>query len=140
VQRPADSRHSNPGVFTTSRGLSDEMIAVLAERGGVIGIVPYNRFLKPEWRKGDPREEVSVITVVDAIDHVCQVTGNADHVGIGTDFDGGFGLEHVPAGIDSVADLQKLIEPLKERGYTEAQTEQIMAGNWLRVLRASLPE
>lgn len=133
--------HSNPRRFLpTSRGLSDEMIGLLAERGGVAGVVPYNSFLKPGWRKGDPREYVGIATVIDAIDHVCQVTGSIDHAGIGTDFDGGFGLEHVPAGIDSVADLQKLIQPLAERGYTDDQIAAIMGGNWLRMLRAALPD
>ncbi len=133
--------HSNPRRFLpTSRGLSDEMIAALAERGGVVGIVPYNSFLKPGWRKGDPRQEVPIVTVVDAIDHVCQITGSADHVGIGTDFDGGFGLEHVPDGFETISDLQKLIPLLRERGYTDDQMQKIMSGNWLYMLRESLPD
>lgn len=133
--------HSNPHRFLpTSRGLSDDMISQLAERDGVMGIVPYNRFLKPGWRPRDGKHRVPLARVVDAIDHVCQVTGSVDHVGLGSDFDGGFGLEHTPAGIDTVTDLQKLREPLAERGYTPAHVEAILGGNWLRMLRRALPE
>jgi membrane dipeptidase len=132
--------HSNPRRFCpTARGLSDRMIVELAERDGVAGIVPYNAFLKPGWRKGDRKEDVTLIHVVDAIDHVCQVTGSAWHVGLGTDFDGGFGVEHVPAEIDTIADLLELEPLLAARGFSEEQIEAIYGGNWLRVLRAALP-
>jgi membrane dipeptidase len=137
----AIASHSNPRRFLpTTRGLSDEMIALLAERGGVVGIVPYNLFLKPGWRRGDRREGVSLTLVADAIDHVCQVTGSHRHVGIGTDFDGGLGLEHVPVEVNSVADLQKLSGLLAEWGYEDSQITDILSGNWLRILREVLPE
>jgi len=133
--------HSNPRRFLpTVRGLSDEMIQLLAERDGVVGIVPYNRFLKPGWQNGDPREQVALDEVAAAIDHVCQITGNAYHVGIGTDFDGGFGLESVPDGIVTISDIQKLIPLLKERGYDDSQIADIFANNWIRMLRTGLPD
>lgn len=138
---PLIASHANPYRFCpTTRGLTDHMIDVLAERGGVVGIVGYNAFLKPGWRKGDRRSEVGLLTIVDAIDHVCQVTGSAEHVGIGTDFDGGLGVEHVPSGVDTIADLQKIVVLLAERGYTDEQIDAIFHGNWLRVLRTALPE
>lgn len=133
--------HSNPRRFLpTSRGLSDDMIRRLAERGGVVGVVPYNRFLKPDWRPSDGKQAVTLGMVVDAIDHVCQVTGSVEHVGIGSDFDGGFGAERTPAGIDTVADLQALRGLLLERGYTLEHAAQIFSGNWLRILQQTLPE
>jgi membrane dipeptidase len=116
------------------------MIAQLAERDGVIGVVPYNAFLTPRYHPGDPKYVTSLVTIVDVIDHICQVTGSARHVGLGTDFDGGLGVEHVPAGIDTIADLQKLVTPLQERGFTAEQIAAIFHGNWLRVLMAGLPE
>jgi membrane dipeptidase len=73
------------------------------------------------------------------IDQVCQITGSADHVGIGSDFDGGFGVERAPAEIDTVADLGLIGSALKERGYSDADAEKIMSGNWLRILRQGLP-
>jgi membrane dipeptidase len=132
--------HANPRRFLpTSRGLSDRMIMLLAERGGVVGVVPYNLFLSPEWRRGDPKELMTLRHVTEVIDHICQLTGSVDHVAIGSDFDGGFGLEHVPAEIDTLADLNKLTPVLAERGYQPGHIASILAGNWLRVLRAGLP-
>jgi membrane dipeptidase len=133
--------HSNPRRFCpTDRGLSDEMIARLIERDGVVGIVPYNAFLKPGWRQGDRKDEVTLADVADAVDHVCQIAGSAQHVGIGSDFDGGFGVEHTPQGVDTVADLLTLRDPLAARGYTAAQIDDILGGNWLRLLGHSLPD
>ena len=68
------------------------------------------------------------------------MAGDAFHTAIGSDFDGGFGLQSVPAEIDSVADLQKLVPLLAERGYPEQAIAAIMGGNWLRHLKNSLPE
>jgi membrane dipeptidase len=62
------------------------------------------------------------------------------HVGIGSDFDGGFGLQSVPAEIDSIADLRKLIPLLSQKGYTEADISAILGGNWLVYLQNTLPE
>lgn len=132
--------HSNPRAYLpTDRGLSDEMIRRLAAREGVVGVVPYNRFLKPGWQTGDPREAVSVRTVAEAIDYVAQLTGSSAHVAIGSDFDGGFGVESIPAEMDTIADLAQIAEALLRRGYQAADIEAIMNGNWLRILRRSLP-
>lgn len=132
--------HANPQRFLpTDRGLSDKQIARIAERNGVIGVMLYNPFLHPEWRRGDRKEDMALETVAHVIDHVCQVTGSVDHVGIGSDFDGGFGWEDVPAEIDTVADLQKLAIPLAGHGYTPEHIVQIFSGNWLRVLHNALP-
>lgn len=132
--------HSNPRRFLpTDRGLSDEMIIELVARDGVVGIVPYNRFLKPGWVKGDPREQVTLETVAAAIDHIAQLVGDAQHVAIGSDFDGGFGLDSIPYGMDSIADLIKLADVLRDWGYSDDDVESIMNGNWLRILRATLP-
>jgi membrane dipeptidase len=135
----AIASHANPRRFTpTPRGLSDEMIAMLAERGGVVGIVLHNPFLKPGWRKGDSKGRVTLYDVVDAIDHVCQVVGDAAHVGIGSDLDGGYGVDQAPGGVDTVADLPKIGDLLAERGYEAAHIDDIMSGNWLRILREAL--
>jgi membrane dipeptidase len=128
--------HKNPA--RPERHLSDEMIKRLAGRGGVIGVVPYNRFLT-DWQKSDGKARVTLKQVVAAIDHICQVTGSAAHVGIGSDFDGGFGVESVPAEIDTIADMQKLASLLAERGYSEKDIAAIFSENWLAVLRRGLP-
>lgn len=131
--------HSNPRAFrNTDRHLSDEMIRRLAERDGVMGIVLYNSFLSNDWTKSDGKRAVPLSRVVDAIDYVCQVTGSASHVGIGTDFDGGFGTESIPYELDTVADLWLLRDALRQRGFDDEATAAVLGGNMLRKLRPAL--
>jgi membrane dipeptidase len=131
--------HSNPRRFAnTDRHLSDPMIRLLAERDGVIGVVLYNRFLSNEWRAGDRKSDIPLATVLDVIDHICQITGSAAHVGIGSDFDGGFGTESIPDGLDTVTDLLKIADGLRERGYSDAEIDGVMSQNMLRKLRQAL--
>jgi membrane dipeptidase len=120
------------------RHLSDEVIRGLAERQGVIGVVLYNRFLRSEWTPDQGRRAVPLETVADHIDHICQVTGSSNHVGIGSDFDGGFGLQEAPQGLDSIADLGFIGSALQQRGYDQAEIEAILGGNWLGLLRRIL--
>jgi membrane dipeptidase len=130
--------HSNPRRFLpTDRGLSDEMILKLVKRDGVIGIVPYNAFLNPNWKTGNPR--LSIDKVVEAIDYIVQLAGNARYVAIGTDFDGGFGSESIPEGMDTIADIFKISSALDRKGYTQEAIYAIMHQNWLRILRRGLP-
>ena len=135
--------HCNPLALLKDSGsnrfLSDRVLRGLIERDGIVGIPPYNKFLRWEWDSSDGREAISLDLVVDHIDYICQIAGDARHVGIGTDFDGGFGLQSVPAEIDTIADLQKLVPLLAERGYTENNITAIMGANWLHLLRSTLP-
>ncbi len=80
-----------------------------------------------ELTKQVPRPPMS--NLIDHIDHIAKVAG-VDHVGLGSDFDG---VECLPAGIDSVADLPKITQALAERGYTPKQLQMILGGNLLRV-------
>ncbi len=131
--------HSNPRKFcNTDRHLSDMMIERLAERDGVMGVVLYNRFLSNEWKKGDPKSDIPLSVVLDAIDYVCQLTGSAAHVGIGSDFDGGFGAESIPEELDNTSDLLSIGTALRARGYGEEDTAAILGGNMLRKLRQGL--
>jgi membrane dipeptidase len=133
--------HANPRVRVPGRRqLSDAMIRVLAEREGVIGIVPYNRFLKRGWSRGDPKDVVTVADVAAAVDTVCQIMGHAEGVGLGSDFDGGFGSESAPLEIDTIAELGSVGAALGEMGYGDDVIRGVLYGNWLRVLRAGLPE
>jgi membrane dipeptidase len=136
---PIIASHSNPRRFYNSdRHLSDEMIQRLAERDGVMGVVLYNRFLSDNWSHGD--RPLSISVVLDAIDHICQVAGDARHVGIGSDFDGGFGADSIPEEIDTVGDLSEIAAGLRQRGYDETHIQQIMSDNMLRKLREGLPD
>lgn len=121
------------------RHLSDTVIRKLIERGGVMGVLPFNRFIKPDWKLADGREAVSLAHLIAHIDHVCQLAGSAAHVGIGTDFDGGFGWPAVPLELNTIADLPRLGPLLAERGYSSADVAGILGGNWLRLLERTLP-
>lgn len=123
----------------SNRFLSDRVIQGLLERNGVIGVVAFNKFLDVDWNDGDPREHVTLDHLVAHIDYICQMAGDARHVGFGSDLDGGYGLQSVPAGMESVADLQKLAPLLTEKGYDEEAIAGIFGGNWLRMLSESLP-
>jgi len=136
--------HANCSVlmpeYEFNRLLSDRVIYGILERDGIIGVVPFNTFLKDGWLIGKSnREDVSLERVVDHIDHICQLAGDARHVGIGSDFDGGFGMQSTPKEIDTIADLQKLVPLLLSRGYSEEDTAAILGGNWIKQLHRSLP-
>jgi membrane dipeptidase len=127
--------------YATNRQFTDRVLRGVIERGGVVGLVPFNTFLKVGWLRanGSRREEVSLAHLADHIDHVCQLAGNTRHAGIGSDFDGGFGLQSVPPEIDTIADLHKLTDFLQPRGYSDTDLEAILGGNWLRYLQENLP-
>ena len=132
------SHHNCRALVPDQRQLTDEQIKRLIERGAVIGAAMDDWMLVPGWVRGKttPQETgVSLATVVDHIDHVCQLAGNARHAAIGTDLDGGFGREQSPTDLDTIADLQKLPELLRQRGYDDAAVSGILHGNWLRFFR-----
>jgi membrane dipeptidase len=94
----------------------------------------------PGWVRGqsDPRAmNCNLEKVIDHLDHICQIAGNALHIGIGTDLDGAFGKEQCPYDIETIADLRRLPDLLGKRGYSEADTENVLHGNWLRFLRSA---
>jgi len=124
----------------SNRHLSDAVIRALLERDGRIGIVPLGNFLLPGWKAGDRREEIGLARVVTQIDYICQMAGSAQHVGLGTDFDGGFGVQSAPIEIDSSADLQKIGPLLAEKGYTDSDVAAILGGNWISLLQRTLPD
>ncbi len=137
--------HSNPRALVPrplypERHLSDTMVRRLVEREGVIGIIPYNRFLRGDWQVADGRGEFTLADVAARIDYICQIAGDAGHAGIGSDFDGAFGVGAVPLGLDSVADLRLIGDALAARGYSQVEAEAVLGGNWLRMLRKLLPE
>ncbi|MBI5917609.1 MAG: membrane dipeptidase [Bacteroidetes bacterium] len=121
-----------------NRQFSDEQIRELVQRGAVIGAVLDAWMVVPGWvrRVSTPvGMGCDLEKVVAHIDHICQIAGNAEHVGIGSDLDGAFGREQCPHDLETIADLQKFPALLKGRGYSEDDIENIMHGNWLRFLR-----
>lgn len=122
---------------------SDEQIKAVIERGGVLGMAFDAWMMVPGWVRFQTTPEATGVcleTIVEHVDHICQLAGNARHVGIGSDLDGGYGKEQTALDLESIADLQKLPTILARRGYSETDIEGIMHGNWIRVLSAALPE
>ena len=118
------------------RQFSDKQLRAIFQRDGVIGAAFDAWMLQPGWVSGQSTNEaVTLNTVVDHMDHVCQLAGNSRHAGIGTDLDGGYGREQSPCDLDTIADLQKLAGLLADRGYNDDDIAAIMHGNWLRLLR-----
>lgn len=134
--------HSNARALApdSERHLSDTQIQLIGERGGVIGISPYNALLRRGHRHGDPKHSLTVDHVVAHIDHVCQVLGDAAHVGLGTGFGGVFGAADLPTGIESLMDLVGIGAGLKERGYGDEAVTAVLGQNWCHLLQNALPE
>ncbi|NBO63450.1 MAG: membrane dipeptidase [Acidobacteria bacterium] len=89
-----------------------------------------------QWREEvakvhGPAPRVSWEKIVDHIDHAVKVAG-VDHVGLGSDFDGG----PMPAGMENVSHLPKITGELVHRGYSEENIRKILGGNTLRLMRA----
>jgi membrane dipeptidase len=131
--------HSNcRALVDDPRQFSDEQIQLLIERGAVLGAVFDAWMMVPGWVRGQSTPEstgVTIAHIADHVDHICQLAGNARHVGIGSDLDGGFGREQSPLDLDTIADLQSLEGILKGRGYSDEDLAGIFHGNFLRLLR-----
>jgi len=131
---PVLASHNNcRALVPGDRQFSDEQIGAIVARGGVIGVALDAWMLYPGWVKGETANTVvGLEAVADQIDHICQVAGDAAHVGIGSDLDGGYGTEQCPHDLDTIADLQRVPGLLRQRGYAEEGIEAVMHGNWLR--------
>jgi membrane dipeptidase len=121
-----------------NRQFSDEQIKELINRGAVIGGVLDTWMMVAGWKKGESTPlamNCNLDVLIDHMDHICQLAGNANHIAIGSDLDGAFGKEQSPYDIETIADLQKLPGLLSKRGYPKPDIEKVMHGNWLRFLR-----
>jgi membrane dipeptidase len=135
------SHHNCRALVPHQRQLTDDQIKRLVGRGAVIGTALDSWMLYPGWVRGETRPEVvGLEAMLDHIDRVCQLAGNARHAAIGTDLDGGFGKEQSPRDLDTIADLQRVPGMLRARGYPEKDIEGMMYGNWLRFFRGAWAE
>jgi membrane dipeptidase len=135
---PVMASHSNcRAIVPTDRQLSDDMIRALVRRGGVIGINFFDKFLvpPPEYKT----RRATLADVVRHVRHMCDLAGDARHVGIGTDMDGGLGREQIPREILTSADLPRVGEALADAGFSDGDAQDILGGNWLRFFRDRLP-
>jgi membrane dipeptidase len=133
--------HSNcRALVPHDRQFSDEHLRELIQRDAVIGAAFDAWMLVPGWVRGQTQPErvgVTLDTVIDHIDHVCQIAGSARHCMIGSDLDGAFGREQSPVDIQTIADLARLPARLAARGYSEEEVRGIAHGNFLRFLRGA---
>jgi membrane dipeptidase len=138
---PLMASHNNcRALVPGDRQFSDEQILRLVEQETVIGVALDAWMLYPDWKKGQtPHDAVQLDAVCDHVDHICQLSGDCRHVAIGSDLDGGYGTEQTPAGLDSIADLQKLSDILTLRGYSDEDIDAVFHGNWLRFFERHLP-
>lgn len=140
---PVWASHSNcRAIANWSRQLNDDQIKELIRRQAVIGVAFDAVMMVDGWIRGksQPGEfGLRISKICDHIDHICQLAGNANHVGIGSDLDGGFGTEQTPLDLDSIADVAKVGALLAGRGYREVEIEGILHGNFISFLRRNWP-
>ena len=140
-QGPVWASHNNcRALVDHNRQFSDEMILALIERGAVIGGALDAWMMVPGWQRGisEPKAmNCSLQTLFQHMDHICQLAGNADHIGIGSDLDGAFGKEQTPYDLEDIADLNKMPALFRAAGYSALDIDKIMNGNWLLFLRTA---
>jgi membrane dipeptidase len=132
------SHHNVRKIVPTQRQLNDDQIKILIERGAVIGgmLDCWAMDLRFIDKTSDPWQlNIRLENIVDHWDHICQIAGNSEHIGIGSDLDGVFGKEQSPWDLESIADLQKFEAILTRRGYTTQDIDNIFNQNWLRFIR-----
>jgi membrane dipeptidase len=138
-QGPLWASHQNCRTLAPwNRQFADDQIKAVIERGGILGMAFDAIMMVPGWRhlRSRPADfQLKIERICEHIDHICQLAGNARHVGIGTDLDGGYGTEQTPMDLDSIADLQKIPALLRQRGYPDADIEGIFWRNFVEFLR-----
>ncbi len=134
---PVLASHSNcRSLVPGQRQFDDGHLRAIINRDGVIGTALDAWMLQSDWIRGETtNENLTLGAVADHIDHVCQLAGNALHAAIGSDLDGGYGTEQTPRDLDTIADLQKIPNLLKKKGYGQKDIANIMHGNWVRFFR-----
>lgn len=131
--RPLVATHSNAHtICPTTRNLTDRQLDAVRDSGGMVGVNFAVAFLREGGREdaGTPVSEIAR-----HVDYLAERMG-IEHVGFGSDFDGAT----IPRELGDAAGLPKLLDALRERGYTEDELRKLAHGNWLRVLRETWGE
>jgi len=133
---PLMATHSNcKALCSHHRNLTDEQVKALAETGGVLNLSFCGAFLKEGIGFGDQEElkKLEVSDWLDHLDHAVELVGT-DHVGIGSDLDGGCGFP----GLDDVTKFPRLTQGMVSRGYSDEDIEKVLGGNNMRVFKEVL--
>jgi membrane dipeptidase len=123
------------------RQYSDDQYRKVLARQGVIGIAFDIIMLQDGYVRGQSELRATIETAVQNIEIVCELAGNRNQVGLGTDLDGGYGNEQTPNDLRRYTDLPKrLVDGLSQRNYSDKEIDGILHGNWLRFFSEILPE
>lgn len=119
-EKPIIASHSDcKSLCQHKRNLTDEQIKAIAQKGGVIGINFAPQFLRDDGK-------ASIDDVLNHIDHISELVGPR-HVGFGSDFDG---IDETPDGLHDISCFPKLLDGLKNRGYSNEEINNICYGNF----------
>ena len=135
---PIWASHNNCRTLVNhNRQYDDEQIKTLIAKGSVIGGALDAWMMVPNWVRGESTPlgmQCNLEVAFKHMDHICQLAGNANHIGIGSDLDGAFGNEQTPYDLNTIADLQKLVVIFRNNGYSELDLKKIFHQNWIDFL------
>ena len=109
------------------RCITDDQIKALAENGGAMGII-----FAPQYLSADPAQ-CTLDTMVEHISYATDLVG-VDHIGIGSDYDGGVKAPVVP----EISQLVHLTQTMMEHGFSDDEIKKIWGGNFLRILKQNI--
>jgi membrane dipeptidase len=128
-------------IAPADRQFSDDQLRALIDRDAIIGMAFDAWMLIPHYKPGQmPRDATTLDDVANHVEHIASLAGSVRNIAIGTDLDGGYGLEQTPLELTSIADVQRLADVLKSRGFNEADCDAIFYGNSLRFFTEALPQ
>ncbi|MBT3344024.1 MAG: peptidase M19 [Gemmatimonadetes bacterium] len=138
---PVLASHNNcRALVPDPRQFDDDQLKAIIARGGMIGSALDAWMLCPGWIRGETLPDVvGLDALVDHMVHICELAGNTNHVGIGSDLDGGYGTEQTPHDLDTITDLHKIAPMLSDRGFSDEDVKRVMHGNWFEYFRRNLP-
>ena len=134
---PKIATHSNcrallPPRRSPERNLSDDQIRALADAGGIIGIVLYAGFLASE-------AGATSADVLRHIQHIEKLTGRRNCIALGTDMDGAFSTQYLPADIQSPAQLTVIADQLAQAGWPQEDINGFAYDHWAKFFRKVIP-
>lgn len=113
------------------RLISDRQIMQIHDRGGVIGIMTWDRKLKDN-------PPILIKDYVDHVEYIGNLTGCVDNIAIGSSMDGGYGVESLPKGMKSIESLDSIADEMCRRNFPEKDVRSVLYNNWYRVLLSAL--